>query len=1071
MDHRELIAEMAYIEKLSTQERLKLARRRRIQQLKKHCQLEKESLSASKREKTKQNEAYKRRRQNSKRVIFVSSVMLLEAAARNDIDEVRDLLQSGSVSPNATNEDGLTALHQCCIDDSAEMLTLLLHYGADVNAADSEKWTPLHAAATCGHLHLAQLLVQHGANLLAVNADGNMPYDICEDDATLDYIECEMARRGVTQAMIDATRTTTETAMLAELRQMRDNGESLLVRDHQNATPLHIAAANGYMRVCEFLLSHNFPLELRDADDWTPLHAAACWGHPDVLELLVLHGANLHARNKHHETPYDISEDHELRERLMQLLSEQETRRLGGDHRSRVRRGHSANTRTQSVRRTSIREKSLAAKREAQEEARMRMSITTDAASDANNGSVVANDSPDDTNVSDGGDLQTTETKTNYENSDTALDQGTIQDGLKDSIPNSSDSKLKNGSVSSTDEVDFNRHDINGEKHTPSSFVQALEKHSIDKEKDILANDIKSQEYRVPANASPPLGYSETRVRRTSVSRSALSVSKKPKQESDYGRSFYNRSWEYTEGGKEATEDTAAKAVTDEEEIYYDDSVNSGYSDSDLVLSHFGSNSDTVSHLKSTVGSCSPSTTFPAVVTTNDQCEVRNMSPQTDLNYGHPLSSLKPSLVTNFPSVVADSSELRQDLEKNDTSIDNSKDGTSHVTKRRRWAGDDRYERSVSEGVPDVGQGASRGEIFDISPSMERSSSERGLLTSTEDSVVPLLDPQPDLIPESARRKPAPKPPQKPPNLLSGIHSSVHPVAPQGTAVSQSPLPSHANLPPQSVTVSQVTETEPRSSPASMAPPPPSQLCAQVQDKNLAQDDSSTMERRSSQQRPVPPPRLSSIKSDDGEADTVDMSSMPSRVEDEKSSEPKFKQPEKSVSSEQKRVSNGQPTPSDLSRPESQVQLKSPAFDPQVNQAGSNAIDIHVTVTVKPLAPGTLADLKQQRALNRGSHTSPSSDGGSIASSTLGRAGGDAVGMKAVSRSSQGYSIGEDNLAYENNSVSGDRGQPVPPERSVPSNSVTYKAPVSPTLPRKYRGEPSSDYSTPTDSNRCCILL
>ena len=35
-----------------------------------------------------------------------------------------------------------------------------------------------------------------GAELLAVNADGNMPYDICEDEGTLDYIENEMAKNG-----------------------------------------------------------------------------------------------------------------------------------------------------------------------------------------------------------------------------------------------------------------------------------------------------------------------------------------------------------------------------------------------------------------------------------------------------------------------------------------------------------------------------------------------------------------------------------------------------------------------------------------------------------------------------------------------------------------------------------------------------------------------------------------------------------------------------------------------------------------------------------------------------------
>ena len=51
-----------------------------------------------------------------------------------------------------------------------------------------------------------------------MNADGNMPYDICEDEPTLDYIESEMARRGVTQELIDQTRASTERQMLADLK-------------------------------------------------------------------------------------------------------------------------------------------------------------------------------------------------------------------------------------------------------------------------------------------------------------------------------------------------------------------------------------------------------------------------------------------------------------------------------------------------------------------------------------------------------------------------------------------------------------------------------------------------------------------------------------------------------------------------------------------------------------------------------------------------------------------------------------------------------------------------------------
>ena len=85
MDHSELIAEMPYIEKLSTAERLKLARRRRLQQLKNYASNHKEYFT-SKKEKTAQNEQ-RQRRKNARRVAFANNIMILEAAARNDIDE------------------------------------------------------------------------------------------------------------------------------------------------------------------------------------------------------------------------------------------------------------------------------------------------------------------------------------------------------------------------------------------------------------------------------------------------------------------------------------------------------------------------------------------------------------------------------------------------------------------------------------------------------------------------------------------------------------------------------------------------------------------------------------------------------------------------------------------------------------------------------------------------------------------------------------------------------------------------------------------------------------------------
>lgn len=72
---------------------------------------------------------------------------------------MRRLLLRG-VDPNKGDDDGLTALHQSCIDDFEEMVKLLIEHKANVNANDTENWTPLHAAATCGHTNICRILIE-----------------------------------------------------------------------------------------------------------------------------------------------------------------------------------------------------------------------------------------------------------------------------------------------------------------------------------------------------------------------------------------------------------------------------------------------------------------------------------------------------------------------------------------------------------------------------------------------------------------------------------------------------------------------------------------------------------------------------------------------------------------------------------------------------------------------------------------------------------------------------------------------------------------------------------------------
>ncbi|XP_048214551.1 alanine aminotransferase 1 isoform X2 [Perognathus longimembris pacificus] len=251
------------------------------------------------------------------------------------------------------------------------MVQQLLEAGADVNARDSECWTPLHAAATCGHLHLVELLISRGADLLAVNTDGNMPYDLCEDEQTLDCLETAMANCGITQDSIEEARAVPELHMLDDLQSLLHAGADLNNPLDNGATLLHIAAANGFSEAATLLLEHGASLSAKDRDGWQPLHAAAYWGQVHLVELLVAHGADLNGKSLLDETPLDVCGDEEVRAKLLELKHKQDALlRAQGRQRSLLRRrASSAGSRGKVVRRVSLTQRTNLYRKEHAQEA------------------------------------------------------------------------------------------------------------------------------------------------------------------------------------------------------------------------------------------------------------------------------------------------------------------------------------------------------------------------------------------------------------------------------------------------------------------------------------------------------------------------------------------------------------------------------------------------------------------------------------------------------------------------------------------------------------------------------
>ncbi|XP_045297453.1 protein phosphatase 1 regulatory subunit 12C isoform X4 [Leopardus geoffroyi] len=270
-------------------------------------------------------------------VRFERAAEFLAACAGGDLDEARLMLRAADPGPGAeldpaappparavldsTNADGISALHQACIDENLEVVRFLVEQGATVNQADNEGWTPLHVAASCGYLDIARYLLSHGADIAAVNSDGDLPLDLAESDAMEGLLKAEIAYRGVD---VEAAKRAEEELLLRDTRCWLNGGAMPEARHPRTgASALHVAAAKGYIEVMRLLLQAGYDPELRDGDGWTPLHAAAHWGVEDACRLLAEHGGGMDSLTHAGQRPCDLA-DEEVLSLLEELARKQE---------------------------------------------------------------------------------------------------------------------------------------------------------------------------------------------------------------------------------------------------------------------------------------------------------------------------------------------------------------------------------------------------------------------------------------------------------------------------------------------------------------------------------------------------------------------------------------------------------------------------------------------------------------------------------------------------------------------------------------------------------------------------
>ena len=199
---------------------------------------------------------------SSKTLAADATTTLVEAAEKKDWPRVCALIEA-KADLNATQVDGMTALHWAVYHDRTEIAQKLLAAGARATAANRYGVTPLSLACTNGSETLVGPLLEAGA-------------------------DANSALHGGEVVLMTAARTG-KTGPVAKLLAQ---GARVDAADHTGQTALMWAAAEGHAEVIELLIKSGADFHLRLKSGFTALLFAAREGRIETVRALLRAGAD-----------------------------------------------------------------------------------------------------------------------------------------------------------------------------------------------------------------------------------------------------------------------------------------------------------------------------------------------------------------------------------------------------------------------------------------------------------------------------------------------------------------------------------------------------------------------------------------------------------------------------------------------------------------------------------------------------------------------------------------------------------------------------------------------------------
>jgi ankyrin repeat protein len=188
---------------------------------------------------------------------------LADAVEKTDRAKITTLITQG-VDVNASQVDGMTALHWAAYHDELQVAKSLIKAGANTKAENRYAVTPLSLAATNGNTEMVELLLGAGADPNTV-------------------------LRGGETALMTAART----GRTGPVKALLARGAEVNAKDRKGQTALMWAAADGHAEVVEALLAAGAEFRSALPSGFTPLLFAAREGRLEVVRVLLKAGADV----------------------------------------------------------------------------------------------------------------------------------------------------------------------------------------------------------------------------------------------------------------------------------------------------------------------------------------------------------------------------------------------------------------------------------------------------------------------------------------------------------------------------------------------------------------------------------------------------------------------------------------------------------------------------------------------------------------------------------------------------------------------------------------------------------